>query len=251
MKKKKLAIIKNRVINTGKKGLENIYQNKKFYASNLISLLGSSVDELRSFEIFKRGIRILSSVPYGMNPTLLTLRDEVNELIRNGKTNQQVLNDEIVIASYDTLSDFIEKHRGEYKVIHAMKKIFLSTLTPGLNDGQKISKKLLIDRCSSLQSFDITVLTTCYKLVLTGVGEFVHRSERDAWLNRIKDEIHETIDLEFIKESEERLIKHKLLEEAIMPENTIIRHTKTARLTSMGMSLIKIIEDLPESPLDF
>lgn len=183
------------------------------------------------------------------------LKKEIQKYREKGKSNEEYFNNpEKTVRLLDFLKLFDDKIPDE-DIFRAMKSIFFTTISKDTSEQDEVLGYELLKICKKLDSGDILVLKTCYKLKDVKddslVDDKLERNRFDYWLTIISV----ALDLpeEIIEIHEQKLVEQNLLSErgsfggddVVLSKITTI-DPENARLTGLGLKLYEFIANYQE-----
>ncbi len=173
---------------------------------------------------------------------LTQLGRELQEYIKKGRIKEDYYATDINKASLNELLKYIDSEVPDNERFKAMKSIFFSGVTSDADAQQQEVAYQFLLLCKKLNSMDILILKTCYKIYLgkdlknvnTGINVF------GVWVNTVSEKIGYGLP-ELVSASDPRLVELGLLSGRTYSDKSGIRTGKEFRLTTLSIKLCEYI----------
>lgn len=173
---------------------------------------------------------------------LTQLGRELQEYIKKGRIKEDYYATDINKASFNELLKYIDSEVPDNERFKAMKSIFFSGVTSDADaQREEVAYQFLL-LCKKLNSMDILILRTCYKIYLgenlknanTGINAF------GDWVNTVSEKIGYGLP-ELVSARDPRLVELGLLSGRSYSDQSGIRAGREFRLTTLSIKLCEFI----------
>lgn len=204
-------------------------------AEFLTGFLASSTGDWR----LSAGRIVQASIKFNL---LTQLGKEIQEYIKKGRIKEDYYVTNTNKSSLNELLKFIDKEVPDEERFKAMKSIFFSDISTDADARQEEVAYQFLLLCKKINSMDILILRTCYKIYLgedlvnvnTGINAF------GDWVNTVSEKIGYGLP-ELASASDPKLVELGLLSGRTYSDKSGIRTGKEFRLTTLSIKLCEFI----------
>ncbi len=173
---------------------------------------------------------------------LTQLGRELQEYIKKGRIKEDYYTTDMNKASLNELLKFIDSEAPDNERFKAMKSIFFTGITKDADARKEEVAYQFLLLCKKLNSMDILIIKTCYKIytgedlenVNTGINAF------GDWVNTVSEKIGYGLP-ELVSASDPKLAELGLLSGRTYSDQSGIKVGKEFRLTTLSIKLCEFI----------
>lgn len=165
---------------------------------------------------------------------------ELNSLIEKGQIPKDYAEKKFGFKSLIELLEFIDSEIPDDDRIKAIKDLFYSINLNSISEGDRLARYQLFQIVKKLNSSQLLLLKTSYKLYLSNELKEKNEHGHDQWLKKVADIIGHNITA-LIEQDENILMESNLLTKRIYSDKSGI-NTDNGRLTDMGIQLCKLLD---------
>lgn len=167
---------------------------------------------------------------------------EIKDYRESGKIKEDYFATRKSQATLLELLQFIDSDVPDEEVLRALKSIFLNMVAVGADDKNEQVGYQLFQLCKKLNSMDILILKTCYRIYtsedLEGVNTGINA--HGDWINTVSSKIGYDLP-ELVGAQDDKLVELGLLSGRKHGDRSGIKAGKEFRLTKLGIKLCEYI----------